>query len=212
MARRSFPRGHEVGVDLRLFAIAFAIAAITSLAFGVLPALHMSRASSLQAMGSRGGSSGRGESRIRAALVVGQLVTATVLLVGAGLLIHSFVKLSTVERGYDPSNVLAFQLVLPPNYSVARKTDTIEAVLARLRAIPGVQSTGFTRAGILIGEEINVGTFVPRGRSVDEMRADPVKPLIRAVGRGYLTAVGARLLEGREFEAGDTVASVPVRV
>src|SRR5206468_1772923 len=96
------PRGNEIGVDLRMFGIVFGIAAITSVVFGVLPALHASRTHSLQAMGSRGGSSSRGESRIRAGLVVGQVVMATVLLVGAGLLIHSFVKLSTVEQGYDP--------------------------------------------------------------------------------------------------------------
>ena len=165
------PRGHEVGVDPKLFAIAFGIAAITSVVFGVLPALHMSRASSLHAMGSRGAGSGRRESRIRAALVVGQLAMATVLLVGAGLLLHSFVKLSTVERGYDPSNVLAFQLVLPPDYPIARKADTIEEVLTRLRAIPTVEAAGFTRAGILIGEALIVGTFVPPGRTLDEMRA-----------------------------------------
>ena len=106
---------------------------------------------------------------------------ATVLLVSAGLLINSFVRLSTVERGYDPANVLAFQLVLPPQYSIARKTETIEEILARLRATPDVESAGFTRAGILIGEAITIGTFVPPGRTVNEMRADPVRPLIRAV-------------------------------
>jgi putative ABC transport system permease protein len=195
-----------------MFAIAFAIAAITSLVFGVLPAVHVSRTNSVQAMGSRGGGSGRGESRMRAALVVGQLVMATVLLVCAGLLIHSFVRLSTVDRGYDPSNVLAFQLVLPTDYSVARKTETIEAVLGRLRAMPNVESAGFTRAGILIGEAITIGTFVPPGRTVDEMRADSVRPLVRAVSHGYLTAVGVRLLDGREFTATDTATSAPVIV
>ncbi len=206
------PRGHEIGVDLRMFGIAFGLAAITSLVFGVLPAVHVSRTHALQAMRSRGGSAGRGESRVRTVLAVGQLVMATVLLVGAGLLIHSFVKLTTVERGYDPSNVLAFQLVLPTDYSVARKTATIEAALARLRALPNVQAAGFTRAGILIGEAITIGTFVPHGRSVDDMRADPMRPLIRAVSSGYLTAVGVRLLEGREFEPADTATSTPVVV
>jgi predicted permease len=163
-------------------------------------------------MGPRGGGSGRGESRIRAALVVGQIVMATVLLVGAGLLINSFARLSTVDRGYDPANVLAFQLVFPPNYPVARKTATIEAVLGRLRALPAVESAGFTRAGLLIGEAITIGTFVPPGRTVDEMRAGPASPLVRAVSHGYLTAVGARLLEGREFQAADTPLSIPVIV
>jgi putative ABC transport system permease protein len=203
------PRGHEVGVDLRLFAIAFGIAAITSVVFGVLPALHMSRTSSLHAMGSRGAGFGRRESRIRAALVVGQLAMATVLLVGAGLLLHSFVKLSSVERGYDPSNVLVFQLVLPPNYSVARKAGTIEEVLTRLRAVPTVEAAGFSRAGILIGEAITIGTFGRLGQTADDIGANPTKPLIRAVGAGYLTAVGTRLLDGREFQAADATASVP---
>jgi putative ABC transport system permease protein len=202
------PRGHEIGVDPGLFAIAFGIAAITSVIFGVLPALHMSRARGLHAMGSRGTGPGRPESRIRSALVVGQLAMATILLVGAGLLLHSFFKLSTVERGYDPSNVLAFQLVLPPNYSIVRKVGTIEEILARLRAVPNVEAAGFTRAGILIGEALIVGTFVPPGRTLDEMRAAPTKPLLRAAGAGYLTAVGARLLDGRDFQAGDATASV----
>ena len=201
------PRGNEVGIDPKMFAVAFAIAATASLAFGLLPALHVSRTNHLHVMGPRGGGSDRGASRIRAALVVGQLVMATVLLVGAGLLIHSFVRLSTVEKGYDPSNVLALQLVLPTDYSIARKVDTIERVLARLRAAPGVIAAGFTRAGILIAEEITVGTFVPQGRTLEEMRADPIKPLIRPVSRGYLTAVGARVLDGRELEAVDTAGS-----
>jgi len=148
------PRGHEVGIDVKMFGIAFSIAALTSLVFGVLPALHLSRTRQLPAMASRGGGGGRGESRIRGALVVGQLLLATVLLVGAGLLSHSFVKLSTVERGYDPSNVLAFQLVFPPDYTIARKTNTIESLLTRLRAMPGVASAGFTRAGVLIPESV----------------------------------------------------------
>ena len=206
------PRGHEVGIDLKMFGIAFSIAALTSLVFGVLPALHLSRTRQLPAMASRGGGAGRGESRIRGALVVGQLLMATVLLVGAGLLAHSFVKLSTVERGYDPSNVLAFQLVFPPDYSIARKTSTIEALLARLRAMPGVTSAGFTRAGVLIPEEIFVGTFVPRGRTLDEMRADPTHPRLRPVSHGYLTAIGARVLDGRELAAADAAPAPPAIV
>jgi putative ABC transport system permease protein len=200
------PRGQEVGIDPKLFAIAFGIAATTSLVFGVLPALHMSRASSLHAMGSRGAGSGRRETRICTVVAVGQLAMATVLLVCAGLLLQSFIKLSTVERGYDPSNVLAFQLVLPPEYSVARKADTIDEILTRLRAIPAVEAAGFSRAGILIGEALTIGTFVPPGRTLDEMRANPTRPLTRAVGAGYLTAVGARLLDGRDFQAADATA------
>ena len=203
------PRGQELAIDPGLFAVAFGIAAITSVAFGLLPALYMSRATSLHAMGARGAGPGRRESRIHAGLVVGQLAMATVLLVGAGLLLQSFVRLSTVERGYDSSNVLAFQLVFPPDYPVARKADTVEEVLTRLRAIATVEAAGFTRAGILIGEAITIGTFVPPGRTVDEMRAKPIRPLVRAVSAGYLTAVGARVLDGRDLQPADAISSLP---
>ena len=206
------PRGHEVGIDPRMFGIAFGIAALTSLVFGVLPALQLSRTSALQTMTPRGSGAGRRESRIRAALVVGQLMMATVLLVGAGLLVHSFMKLSAVERGYDPTNVLALQLVFPAEYPIARKTETIDALLTRLRANPHVESAGFTRAGILIGEAITIGTFVPQGRTLDEMRNYPMRPLIRPVSARYLSAVGSRLLEGREFNAADRPAAPPVIV
>ena len=206
------PRVNEVGIDLKMFGIAFSLAALASVAFGGLPALHLSRQNHFQAMGPRGGGAGRGASRIRAALVVGQFVMATVLLVGAGLLIHSFGKLTAVDRGYDPSNVLAFQLVFPPDYPIARKTDTIEAVLARLRAIPNVEAAGFTRAGMLIGEQITIGTFVPDGRTLEEMRAYPAWPSLRPVSRGFLTAMRVPVLEGRDLEAADFEASTPAIV
>jgi len=206
------PRVNEVGIDLKMFGIAFTLAALASLAFGGLPALHLSRLNHLQAMGPRGGGAGRAASRIRAALVVGQLVMATVLLVGAGLLIHSFGKLTAVDRGYDPSNVLAFQLVFPPDYPIARKTETIEAVLARLRAIPNVEAAGFTRAGMHIGEQITIGTFVPEGRTLEEMRAYPAWPSLRPVSRGFLTAMRVPVLDGRELEAADFEASTPAIV
>jgi putative ABC transport system permease protein len=198
------PRVSEIGINLKMFGAAFGIAALTSLVFGVLPALHLSSVGHLQAMGSRTGGSGPRASRIRAVLVVGQLAMATVLLVGAGLLAHSFVKLSTVENGYDPSNVVTFQLVFPADYSIARKTGAIEGVLSRLRATPAVAAAGFTRAGILIPEEIHLGTFVPHGRTLDEMRVDPTRPRLRPVSHGFLSAAGVRLLGGRELAPTDT--------
>jgi putative ABC transport system permease protein len=206
------PRGSEVGVDPGMFAVAFGVAATTSLVFGVLPALHLSRTNHRHAMGTRGGGSRPGESRVRAALVVGQMVLATVLLIGAGLLIRSYAKLSGVERGYDPVHVLAFQLVFPPEYSIARKADTIDALLARLRATPNVESAGFTRAGMLIGEQITLGTFVPHGRTADEMRAYPMAPSLRPVSPGYLTATGARLLEGHDLPVVEGGRSMPAIV
>ena len=75
-------------------------------------------------------------------------------------------RLRTAEQA------LAFQLVFPPDYSIARKAETIERILSRLRAAPDV-AAGFTRHGVLIGEQITVGTFVPQGRTLDEMSDRP---------------------------------------
>ena len=197
------PRGNEVGVDPKTFGIAFGIAAIACFVFGLLPALQLSRQDHVRAMGTRSGGAGRGEARLRAVLVVGQLVMATTLLIGAGLLINSFVKLSTVEKGYDASNALAVQLLLPGDYPTARRTETIEALLTRLRRDPNIEHAGFSRAGVLIGQEILIGTFVPEGRTVDEMRARPDQPLLRSVSEGFLPAMGIRFIGGRDFAASD---------
>jgi putative ABC transport system permease protein len=152
-------------------------------------------------MVSRSSAARRGETRLRSALVVGQILMATVLLVSAGLLIQSFVNLTTMNKGYDESRVLALQLLFPGDYPIARKADTIDALLTRLRAHPNVESAGFSRAGVLISEEIMMGTWVPPGRSAAEMRANPTQLRLRSVSEGFLPAMGIRLLAGRDLDS-----------
>jgi len=204
------PRANEVAVDFRMLGISFSLAAITSAVFGVLPALALSRTSQVPTLKARGSSGGAFESRTRAALVVGQLVMATVLLVSAGLLVNSFIKLSNVNNGYDASNVLAFNLLFPGEYSVTRKADTIGTLLARLRSNPGITSAGFSRHGLLIGEEIMLGTLVPPGRSLEEMRSSRTR--FRTVSDGYLTAMGVPVLDGRDLTPADGAGAPPAIV
>jgi putative ABC transport system permease protein len=197
------PRANEVSVDWRVFAIAFGIAAVTALIFGLLPALQLSRASHLRAMGSRGVGTSHGESRLRNALTVAQLTMATVLLVGAALLANSFVKLSTFDKGYDPANVLAFNLLFPDSYSTARKAETIDALLARLRINPEVTAAGFARHGLLIGEELYLGAFVPPGKTLAAMEQER-GVRTRSVSDGFLTAMGVPILQGRDLAPTDS--------
>ncbi len=205
------PRVQEVTVDLRVLGIALGVATITSVVFGLLPALTLSHANHLAGMGSRGSGAARGESRVRAALVVGQFAMATVLLVSAGLLAHSFVKMSSASNnGYDPSNVVTFNLLQPDQYSIRQKVDTVERLLTRLRALPNVTAAGSSRHGVLIGEEIFQGTFVPPGRSLDEMRSSRTR--FRPVSGGYLTAMGVPVLDGRELSPRDDAGAPPVIV
>ena len=204
------PRAHEVGVDLTVLGAALTLAILTSVVFGVLPALHLSRLTPGSTLGIRGSSGGRRATRIRAALTVAQLTMATVLLVGAGLLIRSFIGLATVDNGYDATGVLAINLLFPDQYDIPRKVETIDSLLSRLRALPHVQSAGFSRHGPLIGEEIRIGTFVPPGRSLEEMKAERTR--LRPVSAGFLTAMGVPLIDGREFRLDDRVAGAPMIV
>jgi putative ABC transport system permease protein len=193
------PRANEVAVDWRLAAIAFSVAAISCVTFALLPALHLSRLNQLQALGGRGSGATSHVARLRSLLVVGQLALATVLLVGAALLIGSFSRLATFDKGYDPSNVLSFNLLFPDQYSTARKGEVIETLLGRFRANPNIRAAGFARHGLLIGEELYVGTFVPPGQNREEMRGVRT----RSVSDGFLSAMAVPILEGREFSPSD---------
>jgi putative ABC transport system permease protein len=129
-----------------------------------------------------------------------------VLLVGAGLLVNSFISLSRVEKGYDPSNVVAFQLVLPADYATERKAATIESLLTALRNRPEVEQAGFAYAGILLGLQDTVGVFVPPGRTVEEMQDEQEKPRLKSLSPGYLETMGVPLLTGRYLDERDGAA------
>ena len=203
------PRAGEIRVDLQVLGIAIGLAAATCLVFGLVPALRASRADVRQASVSRGGRP-VSESRLQSALVVGQLTMATMLLIGATLLIGSFLRLSDVDTGYDPDGVLAFQLVLPEDDPTARKASTIADILDRLRATPAVQAAGFSNAGALVGIVDRAGYFVPPGRSAEEIRQDSNAPYVRSIEGGYLEAMGIPLVAGRTFGPGDGAGSPPV--
>jgi predicted permease len=197
------PRLQEVSVDGRLMLIAMSLSLAATVLFGVLPAWRLSRVSQLQALGARGNTGSRRDMRARTVLVLSQLVLATVLLVGAGLLINSFISLSRVEKGYDPSNVVAFQLVLPAEYATERKATTIASLLSSLRSKTDVEHAGFAYAGILLGLQDTVGVFIPPGRSVEEMQTEEEKPRLKSLSPGYLEAMGVPLLAGRYLDEAD---------
>jgi putative ABC transport system permease protein len=203
------PRGNEVGVNPKMFGVAVGVAAIACVVFGLISAVRLSQPRLTQRMGSRTRARQPRDARMQSILVVSQVMMATVLLVAAGLLTNSFVRLSRVDKGYDASNVLALQLVFPGDYSATRKTDAIEALLQRLRTHPNVQFAGFSRAGVFIGEEITYGTFVPRGRTLEEMRTDRDKPRVRSVTEGFLPAMGIPFDHGRDLTAADSGAGTP---
>jgi putative ABC transport system permease protein len=159
--------------------------------------------------GGQGGTR-RADTRVRNVLVVVQMVVATMLLVGAGLLINSFTRLARVDPGWNASGLLMFYLVMPQDYPTPRKAEVIDTLLAELRRLPEVRAAGYTYAGPLLGIVDRVGWFVPPGRTEQEMHDNPNNPQLRAVSHDYLQTMGARLVSGRWFEPTDDAAAPPV--
>lgn len=201
------PRLDEIAVDGQVLAFTFGASLLTGLFFGLAPAAYLIRVNYARAIGagawsrSSGGQPGR--ARVRNVLVVAQLVMATTLLMGAGLLVHSFVKLLNVNTGYDARNVLNLQLVFPEGASGTLRLSLVEEFLSRVKSRPGVQAAGFTNIPPFLALTEYGGLFVPPGVPREQMLEDPLRPQSRAVSHDYLPTLGVRLLEGRWLNDAD---------
>jgi putative ABC transport system permease protein len=204
------PRLNEIAIDGRMLAIAVGLSALTALVISILPVLRLRRTDHLPLVAARGASGERRDTRLRAVLVAGQVATATLLLVGAGLLVNSFSRLARVDPGWNASGLLTFYLVTPQDYPTERKAMVIDRVLDELRRTPGVQGAGFTYAGPLLGLIDTFGVFVPAGRTPDEMRAVSDALHIRSVSHDFLQTMGVRLRAGRWLEPRDDAGAPPV--
>ena len=175
-----FPRVDEISIDAGALAFAIGLAVSASVIAGLGPVLQLiadeRRAFVNTASLSRHLSMSQTGARVRHALVVGQVFIATTLLVAAVLLIRSFVQMSQAPKGYDPTNVLSFQLVVPPEYPVARKEILAHELATRLNALPGVSAAGFASLPPLAGGAFVYGVFQPPGRTLQEMLRDPAAP------------------------------------
>ena len=163
-APADFPRIGQVSLDLRVLAFTAAVVVVTAALFALVPALQASRVTLVEASRESGRSStgSRERRRMRSALVCGQVALAMVLLVGAGLLIHSFVRVIENELGADPTNLLTFDFRLPPRETFKgagvyrgsglfeinpAAADTFDRVRERLQRLPGVQSVAAATVG-----------------------------------------------------------------
>jgi putative ABC transport system permease protein len=197
------PRLAEVRFDARVLGFAAGVSVFASVICSVGPALQTllgDRPSLLTgAEPSIMRQLTRKTRRLGAALVIAQLAVATMLLVGAGLLIHSLVNLLHVHPGYDPANVVTFQLVLPAEYDSERKELLASRLCSELRSLHDVRDAGFTNLPPLAGGGLTFGLFVPPGRTLHDMMQERVQPQARAVSPDYLRALGVHLIDGRWF-------------
>jgi putative ABC transport system permease protein len=197
----ALPRMQDVGVDARVLAFSAALAVATALAVSVVPALHVSGwdLAHLLRSGRVGGTTGG--ARTRSVLVMTELALGTVLLVGAGLLIRSFQRLTGVDPGFRPDHLVVFDVGLTTkkyNNDVPR-IEFADRVQAGLAALPGVQSVAVAANRPFDPDNFGPGTwFTIDGAAPPAPGTEPTSRL-RPVSPAFFSTIGMTLLRGRTF-------------
>jgi putative ABC transport system permease protein len=200
-----------ITIDQRVLGFTLLISLVTGLLFGLLPALQLSRPDLNASLKEGGRGSGVHSRGLRSALMVSEVALAVVLLIGAGLLIRSFVKLLQVDPGYRAENLLTARLALPPRYrDNVQRAQFYERVCERLAALPGVASVGATTHLPLTSYNMGAAVRV-EGRTPQPGEREPVAPVAR-VNPDYFRTLGIALRAGRFFNDGDIEGAPGVAV
>jgi putative ABC transport system permease protein len=212
LAPPEIPQLSRVGLDSAMLFFTLGVAALTSLLFGLLPALRASKID-LQTALKDGGRLTTGAARegMRKALLIAEVSLSLVLLAGAGLLLRSMYNLLRVDLGFDAGNLLTMRFELSDKKSGPQTWRVFyDECLARVRAVPGVRSAALSQS--LPIEGAYWSSFFTAADKPTPSRADlPSSDYLR-VSENYFETMGIRLLRGRWFGAADTPESAPVAV
>lgn len=207
----NIPRLTEVGIDRGALFFTLAISLLTGVVFGLAPSLQASNPDLSEALkeGGRSATAGAGRQRMRSALVVVEVALSLALLIGAGLMIKSFVRLLQVDPGFSPENVLTMELALPiARYADApQQTAFFQQTLERVGNLPGVESASVTTDIPLYGG--NSTSFSVEGRPPPASGQRPLTEY-RSVSHDYFRAMGISLLKGRAFTERDATGATGV--
>jgi putative ABC transport system permease protein len=210
------PRLDEIAIDPAVLAFVVVLSVVTGVLFGLLPALRLSKYGEHGHASQSQLSTVARNSRLGHVLATVQLACAMALLIGAGLLVVSFMKLTGIDPGFDPRGVLSFELIVPGDSTAERKLEVAETLVARMMSDPRVVSAGFADIPPLTANiRIIMGTFIPQGMTaaeiLEERRTQTPDEVTqtRMVSPGYLRGLGARLVAGswhdQRKEAGPAV-------
>lgn len=201
---QGIPFFNELSIDPPILWFALAVSLVTGLLFGLAPAWHAARtqlADSLREAGRTGGL-GRSGHRVLKTFVVSQVALSVVLLVGAGLMARNLQNLVRINPGFDPRNVLAMDLELPPaRYNGEQVTAFYREVLRRLATIPGVESAALSNILPMANNNSNWGFEIEGEPPLPKGRFNSAE--YRVVNPGYFEALRVPLVRGRGFTAQD---------
>ena len=207
----SIPLLHDVHTDATALGFTLAIAVATGIVFGLAPALQFRGGALAGALNeaARGSTEGRRRAWIRNALVVSEVAFACVLVVGAGLLIRSLIRVLDVEMGFQPSRAAAIRVDPDSRYATReQRTAYFDEVLRRVKEIPGIEAAGITDA-LPLGRNRTWGS---PAKGVTYERGKFPLAFPRIVSDGYPAALGIPLRAGRDIAASDTATSEPIIV
>jgi putative ABC transport system permease protein len=204
----------QVGVNLTVLAFTLAISLLTGAAFGLAPAIETSRLNLRESLkeSSRGNVGGTRAGRVRGALVVAEIGLALVLLVGAGLMVRSFLRLQAVDPGFDASNLLTMRVMLPQTKypEDGRKIEFFRQATERIRTLPGVRSASTVSA--LPFADLGAATsFNVEGRPAPTAGDKPVTD-VRVADENYFRTMNIPVVAGRTFTEQEAVEDREVAV
>jgi len=198
-------------IDGRVLAFTVTVAVATGILFGLAPALQTLRTDLHESLkeGARGGGAGTQRHRLRNTLVVTEVALSTVLLIGAALMIRSFLSLQRVQPGFDAAKLLTFEVSLQgPRYdSLASRGVFYDDLLGRLRAIPGVVSAGASSSAPLLGSS-STSSLLVDGRPAEPGRQPYAS--FQSVSAGFVSHLGVPFVEGRDITPEDVSSNAPV--
>jgi putative ABC transport system permease protein len=209
MSPADIPRLDQIGIDGRVLAFTFAASLLTGFIFGLVPALQASKPDLNETLkeGGRGSTGGIHGKRVRSVIVVSEIALSLVLLIGAGLLIKSFMRLQRFDLGFNPTNLLTMRVQLPGRKYRQEKplADFFQQLLPRMEAVPGVQSVG-AASSVFLTDASSTTEFTIEGRPTrtDDER---IQVPLDAVTANYFKVMGIPLLKGREFDDRDAIGS-----
>ncbi len=199
------PRVKEVSLDPYVLGFTFAVSVLTGVLFGLAPALGASKPdlNSVLKEGGRTSTESIRRNRVRSLLVVSEVALALVLLVGAGLMMQSFLRLSEVNPGFNPENLVTAGLWLPQfKYPEdAQQVAFYTKLLERVAQLPGVSSSAAISVLPLTGSNVSTSPRVEGRPEPDEGERSEVQ--LRSVSPGYFRTMGIPLLQGRDFSTRD---------
>jgi len=208
----NIPRLTAIRFDLPMALFTVGVIVVTAMLSSLVPLISLMRTDPAMALRDRSASSTRGGRHLaQRALIVGQLAVTLPLLVGAGLLIKSFWRLTAVDVGLDTTRVAAVKVALPDSYGPNKTLAFYRQIRDRLNNTPGVKHASAVSPVPLSGENVTIQITVPGSTMAGTLGIQP-DPDLRIIQPGYFQTVGMRLLDGRDFEARDAISAPAVAI